>query len=62
MAWDSRVMGLMSAVWLVMAILWATAIPMPEGSRVWGFGALLMFLVFIATALLDRGSGGGGDR
>ncbi len=62
MAWDSRVMGLMSAVWLLMAILWATVIPMPEGSRVWGFGALLMFLVFIATALSDRSAGVDGDR
>ena len=52
---DSKIMGIISLVWIIMALIWNTAIYMPEGSRIWGFGGVLMLILSIAVLVAERG-------
>ena len=57
MSWDTRLMALMVVVWLVMATIWNSFVPMPEGARAWGIGAFVMLIVFAATVYAERRAG-----
>lgn len=50
---DLILMGIAIAVWILLAIIWAVFMGVPEGSRVWVAGAIIFTLLFIALALTE---------
>lgn len=54
MSWETRVVGLITLVWGMLAVLYATVIGMPTGARAWGAGALLFAGLLAALLRAER--------
>ncbi len=58
---DAVLLGIVFAVWGVLALMYATIpmIQMPTSFRVWGLGALLFLVLAVLAARGAAGKGGG---
>jgi hypothetical protein len=54
MSLDIKILLAGSLVWILMALYYVNANIMIEGARVWGAGAVIFFLLFLAVLYAER--------
>lgn len=54
MSWDSKAVGLIAIVWMMLGLLYGTVIGMIAGARAWWAGGVILLVVLGALLVAER--------